>query len=212
VCVERDFHLLGKDKTKLNIDFSCDKGRRMMSVHRFACLLLPGFLVSCSQSTQDAADAGECFVAAQSGQDFTGFHTWSNAPAAPLPGASDGGDGIHGLGPLTVYWNQSPPHGSTSFPVSTIIVKESQQADVTQRVTFAMVKRGCGYNSAGANGWEWFSLEDNADGTATILWRGLAPLAGQTYANQPAGDCNGCHQGISSNDYVWDAPLELSKF
>ena len=126
---------------------------------------------------------------------------------------NDAGDGLHGIGPLQVYWNQSPPHGSTAFPVGTIIVKETEEADITQRIVFAMVKRGDGYNSGGANGWEWFSLQNDADGcTVEILWRGpLAPI-GETYANQAIGDCNGCHGLASANDYVWDDALQLSSF
>jgi hypothetical protein len=145
---------------------------------------------------------------------FTGFQGWNNAAAVPSPGDDDAGDGLHGIGPLQVYWNQSPPHGSMAFPVGTVIVKETQEADVTQRIVFAMVKRGDGYNSGqgAANGWEWFSLQNNTDCTVDILWRGLVAPAGQTYANQPIGDCNGCHSAASTNDSVWDEALQLSSF
>ena len=148
------------------------------------------------------------FVAYESS--FDCFHSWSTAPAAAQ---DDAGDGLHGVGPLEAYWNQSPPHGSTSFPVGTIIVKETEEADVTQRIVFAMVKRGGGYNAPpGANGWEWFSLQNNTDGSVTILWRGLVAPPGQTYANQAIGDCNGCHTLAASNDNVWDSALQLSSF
>ncbi len=146
---------------------------------------------------------------------FTGFCKWSSAPATA---ADDGGDGIHGLGPLTVYWNESPPHGSHEFPVGTIVLKESNQTDPTQRVVFAMVKRqprGTGYNSAdagGADGWEWWSVTDNGDCTVTRLWRGPAPQGTESYAGMPAGDCNGCHTKAVNNDYVWDTALQLSHF
>ena len=76
-----------------------------------------------------------------------------------------------------------------------------------------MVKRGDGYNaSPGANGWEWFSLQNNADGSVTILWRGLVAPPGQTYANQAIGDCNGCHTAAATNDDVWDSALQLTSF
>jgi hypothetical protein len=140
---------------------------------------------------------------------FDCFHSWSTAQATAQ---DDAGDGLHGIGPLQVYWNQDPPHGSTTFPVGTIIVKETEGADVTQRITFAMVKRGDGFNSTGANGWEWFSLQDNTDGSVAILWQGLVAPPGQTYANQAIGDCNGCHGLAASNDYVWDSALQLSNF
>ena len=141
---------------------------------------------------------------------FDGFHGWSTAPATAENYA---GDGLHGVGPMEAYWNQSPSHGSASFPVCTIIVKETQESDVTQRIVFAMVKRGGGYNAPpGANGWEWFSLQNNADGSVIILWRGLVAPPGQTYANQAIGDCNGCHTLAAANDSVWDSALSLSNF
>jgi hypothetical protein len=177
-------------------------------MHRRALRWFPIALVLGCSGGDGASDAGApaSFVAYASS--FTGFHQWSNAPAVA---ANDATDGLHGVGPLQVYWNESPPHGATSFPVGTIIVKETEQADVTTRVVFAMVKRGDGFNSGGADGWEWFSLQDNADGTATILWRGVAPPAGEVYAGQAIGDCNGCHLP-TRNDSVWDSALQLSSF
>jgi len=164
----------------------------------------------CSSSAADATDAGGggsgSFVAYAAS--FSSFESWPSAPAAS---ENDAGDGLHGVGPLRVYWNHNPPSGATSFPVGTIIVKETEGADVTQRAVFAMVKRGDGFNSAGANGWEWFSLQEASDGTVTILWRGTVAPAGETYANQAIGDCNGCHVA-SRNDSVWDTPLTLSSF
>jgi hypothetical protein len=190
----------------------------LRSVVRCGLLAVAVTCAGCASSNGDpspSGDAGtaapEIFIAQLS--DFVGFCHWSNA-VATAPG--DAGDGIHGLGPLRVYWNQSPPHGSTSFPVGTIIVKESQQSDPSQRVAFAMVKRGAGYNAGpgGAVGWEWFSLQDQGDcsfGT-TPLWRDPAPPIGESYAGMPVGDCNGCHSLVSDNDYVWDTALSLSHF
>ena len=143
---------------------------------------------------------------------FDGFCKWSSAPAN-APG--DAGDGIHGLGALTVYWNKSPPPGSHEFPVGTIILKESNQTDPTMRVAFAMVKRqprGTGYNTGGADGWEWWSLQDLGNCTAGRLWRGPTPPVTEPYAGQTVGDCNGCHTAVVDNDYVWDTALELSRF
>jgi hypothetical protein len=169
----------------------------------------PLALTACTGSTGEESDAGAPTTFVPYAVSFDNFHSWSNAPASAK---DDGGDGLHGVGPLHVYWNQSPPHGSKSFPVGTIIVKETENADVTQRVVFAMVKRGDPYNSLGAQGWEWLSLQDNADGGAEILWDGVVAPAGQTYANQAIGDCNGCHGVAVGNDYVWDSALQLSNF
>lgn len=177
-----------------------------------AFLLAAGALSSACSSGSSSGSGGSTgdpstFVAYE--QSFTGFQSWSSAPATAPGGANDG---LHGVGPLTVYLNQPPTHGATAFPVGTIIVKETQDADVTQRIVFAMVKRGGGYNADGASGWEWFSLQNNTDGTVNILWRGVVPPAGETYANQAIGDCNGCHVLASGNDSVWDSALQLSTF
>jgi hypothetical protein len=142
------------------------------------------------------------------GADFNGFCNWSSAPAT-APG--DASDGIHGLGPLVVYWKQPPPHGSPSFPVGTLIVKESQETDVTKRTVFAMAKVGGSYNSDGAPGWEWFSFAHNADCSVTTLWSGPAAPPGETYSGMPVGNCNGCHES-ADNDFVWDTALQLSNF
>ncbi|HEX4448302.1 MAG TPA: hypothetical protein VH044_16255 [Polyangiaceae bacterium] len=142
--------------------------------------------------------------------DFSGFCHWQ---AAPATAEGDASDGIHGLGPLTVYINKKPPSGSREFPVGTIILKESMQADPSQRVAFAMVKRqasGNTWNATGAKGWEWWSVTDNGDCTISKLWRGAYAPAGETYAGNPAGDCNGCHGQVAGNDYVWDTALRLS--
>jgi hypothetical protein len=195
--------------------------------HRIAMGALPAAMVvaACSStSNPDAADASSGADGASIDvnaqfvpqiADFTGFCNWQSSPAT-APG--DASDGVHAAGPLTVYWNHSPPHGATEFPVGTIIVKESSESDPKQRTVFAMVKResrnypGATYNGTGAKGWEWWSLQDQGDCSMTELWRGLMPVGQETYSGTPAGDCNGCHGQVVDNDYVWDTRLQLSSF
>jgi hypothetical protein len=110
-----------------------------------------------------------------------------------------------------VYLNQAPPHGSTEFPVGTIIVKDLGPGPGTAATTFAMVKRGGGFNEQGATNWEWFELQNNADASVTILWRGAEPPAGQAYSGEPTA-CNTCHGTAKSNDFVQSQPLQLSNF
>jgi hypothetical protein len=180
----------------------------------------PLLCAACSSGSSDPggsapADGGVAWPFIAQISDFSGFCKWSSAPAT-APG--DAGDGVHGLGPLTVYWNKSPPSGSHEFPVGTIILKESNQADPSQRLVFAMVKRqprGTGFNSAdagGDDGWEWWSLTDLGHCSVERLWRGAAPPITEAYAGMPIGDCNGCHARIEDNDYVWDTALNLSHF
>ncbi len=140
---------------------------------------------------------------------FSNFCSWQNAPAT---NDEDASDGLHGVGPLVVYWNHSPPHGSTSFPVGTIILKTDSPTDPTQRTIFGMVKVGAGYNSEGAAGWEWFSLtQDAACDQITILWNGAFPPPSESYAGMAIGNCNGCHE-TAGNDAVWDSALKLTNF
>ena len=40
---------------------------------------------------------------------------------------------IHNAGPRMAYMNKLPPHGSTEFPVGTIIVKEPTEGDLLTR-------------------------------------------------------------------------------
>ncbi len=161
-------------------------------------------------ATSDEADAG-VFVAQAS--DFSGFHSWASTPGvgpvgAPDPSAATDG-GIHS-GPMTTYINQKPPHGSTSFPVGTIIVKEQNDPQLTDRQIFAMVKRGGGYNLAGAVDWEWFELRNLDANDVEIVWQAI-PLSAESYASNP-NVCNDCHLLIKTNDYVWTQGLSLSSF
>ncbi len=190
--------------------------RRIRSTAAFSggaapsALLLAWAGLGCGTSgTPPSVTAPSVFVATEAS--FCGFHEWSNGAATT---ENDAADGLHSVGTLSVYCNHSPPHGDITFPVGTIIVKETEQSDPTARTTFAMVKRGGGFNAAGAQGWEWFSLQDGAPGDddcATILWRVAAPSS-ETYFGTPSGDCDGCHLQAGGNDSVWDSALQLSHF
>jgi hypothetical protein len=206
--VELDFHVPFKEKENLKIVFIHTSSLLMNIAGRLSWVGASLLTAACSSGGGGPADGGTPDVCIAYAQSFAGFHGWSSAPAVAKDGAADG---LHGLGPLRVYWNEKPPHGATSFPVCTIIVKETEEADVTQRTVFAMVKHGGDFNTAN-NGWEWFSLEDNADGGVTELWSGVVAPPGETYANQAIGDCNGCHAQAAANDYVWDTALQLSNF
>jgi hypothetical protein len=181
---------------------------------RFVAAVLAVAAAGCNGGDASDADAGCVAFDPQENASsvvpaFDNFCNWSSAPAT---NSEDASDGVHAPGPLTVYWNNSPPHGSSTFPVGTIIIKEPQGGNPTMRQAFAMVKRGCGYNGEGAVNWEWFSLEDNGNCTMTQLWRGAFAPVGETYSGKPAGDCNGCHGMVVDNDYVWDTALQLSNF
>jgi hypothetical protein len=113
------------------------------------------------------------------------------------------------LGPRTQYINQVPPHGSTEFPVGTIIVEARESG--AQNI-FAGVKRGGNFNKSGARNWEWFELSEATDGTVLIVWRGSPPVGGDVYGVDPNNACNGCHEQYVANDYVASPYLQLSNF
>ncbi|MFO0722455.1 MAG: hypothetical protein U1E65_01650 [Myxococcota bacterium] len=118
--------------------------------------------------------------------------------------AGDEAGSVHTAGPRELYINALPPAGSTSFPVGTIIVKTVSATDQT----FAMVKRGGGYNAVGATGWEWFELKSLPSGLA-ILWRGITPPSGEHYSGTQGGACNDCHAAARDNDFVRSTALNL---
>ena len=185
--------------------------RRLSIVVAFVALALAG----CSGAETPTPDTGDgsdqVFIALE--KDFDGFTSWSQYDLGTNPG-----DGIHGNGDRIAYLNKVPPHGSATFPVGTIILKETNDTDPTKRTAFAMVKRqprGTGFNSAssgGDDGWEWWSVSDLGNCNVARLWRGPAPPSSETYAGTTVGDCNGCHGRAVGNDYVWDTALQLSHF
>jgi hypothetical protein len=161
---------------------------------------LPMLAAACGAPPAASAglDGGDStFVAVQG--DFSDFESWvafdgGTAPADNIPVQSQ----------RMIYVNELPPPDAASFPVGTILVKTIAGAQ-----TFAMVKRGGGFNTDGAVGWEWLELVTAPDGQPLISWRGAAPPA-NTYSSTPAMTCNACHMLCRSNDYVCGAGPQLS--
>jgi hypothetical protein len=174
-----------------------------------APLLLAALAVACACSS-DASDSDAGATALLFAAGFDGFHSWPSFPAVGPPGMVDA---VHTAMPLVAYINKLPPHGSTSFPLGTIIVKEVNAGDLTTRQIFAMWKRGGGFNSSGAVDWEWFELQnlDDPNLPVNIIWRGFGPPSGESYGGDP-NTCNSCHEGAQANDYVWTQALQLSSF
>lgn len=139
--------------------------------------------------------------------DFAGFHDWQHYDVTDDAALA----GIHDGSTVNEYINAPPPHGAATFPVGTIIVKEATGGTLAHEL-FAAVKRGGGFNS-GAPGWEWFDLAtlDDGSGGVRIVWRGVAPPAGETYGGDPAGGCNSCHVKCG-NDAICAKPLALGNF
>ena len=139
--------------------------------------------------------------------DFQGVRKWTHFDIT----MSDDAGAPHPELTLTEYINKLPPHGATTFPQRTIIVKEGHDPAIT--TYFAMVKRGGNYNSTGPVGWEWFELTDAAANSdrVRIIWHGLGPPKGEMYGGDPNGGCNQCHTPDKNDSVLADA-LNLDNF
>jgi hypothetical protein len=162
-------------------------------------------LVACGQSDEAATKSTDHFIPLQ--RDFTNYRQWRAFDLGVAPA-----DSVHPEGRRIVYLNQALPSGSAAFPAGTILVKAVTPLDGSTASIFAMAKRGGTYNAQGAVGWEWFELQDGADGTTLIVWRGITPPSGEGYGNVVGGACNTCHGLHQDNDYVASSALLLGTF
>jgi hypothetical protein len=151
-----------------------------------------------------ALPRAEPFIAFE--RDFQGFRDWREVDLPKLEA-----QGVtHTEGKAREYVNAFPAPGRSSFAVGTIIVKEVTNEEKKTHEVFAMVKRGGGYNRSGAPGWEWFELHERPDESIAIVWRGINAPNGESYAGDPLGGCNSCHQLAAKNDFVKTATLALA--
>jgi Cytochrome P460 len=139
-------------------------------------------------------------------RDFQDFRSWE---AIDLPDKSPQGI-THVAGKRREFINQRPGAGSRNFPVGTMLVKEILTGAQEGHQLFAMVKRGGGYNSDGAPGWEWFELREREDRTIGVVWRGINAPKGEHYGGDPMGGCNSCHEVSAKNDFVRSRALALA--
>ena len=73
---------------------------------------------------------------------------------------------------------------------------------------FAMVKRGCDFDVAGAKGWEWMEIKEDGAGNS-IIWRGVGLPAGEQYGGDPNAGVTTCHVACSDNDAVCSTQIRL---
>jgi hypothetical protein len=180
-----------------------------------ALFLASALAWGCSSSDASSTDADAGVTSAVFASTFYGFHDWPVSVVA-LPAADAGvTDAVHTMMPLQAYMNKIPPHGSTAFPLGTVIVKEVNMGDLTTRTIFAMVKVGDDFNSTGAVNWKWCDLSNTDDPTfpVNINWCGYGPPLGtvDSYGGN-VNTCNDCHVLAASNDYVWTEALQLTSF
>ncbi len=135
-------------------------------------------LVGCEREPPLVLPRAEPFIALE--RDFQGFEGWHQIelPKREAQGIT------HRAGDAVEFVNQVPKPGQQSFPVGTILVKKVTSKE-HGREMFAMVKRGGGFNSAGAHGWEWFELVQREDDSIGIKWRGLTRRSARATAAPP---------------------------
>jgi hypothetical protein len=181
-----------------------------MSTHGFlvASFVLAGGVEAGCVEVQVPAEPE--FVAIE--QDFADFDRWNSFDRGPDPVPP-----AHPDGRSIVYVNQLPPPGAREFPSGTILVRITTAAERADYEAHAMVKRGGGFNAAGARGWEFFelSLEEGADGGIVPAgrWRGEGPSMGDGYTVPDGGvilSCNHCHASFPESDSVIGDELALT--
>jgi hypothetical protein len=155
--------------------------------------------------SQAMASAGT-FIALE--RDFQAFTGWTRVEVGQLdiPGG-------HAAGPRFAYVKGMP--SGDSFSVGTMIVKTVEVGDPSTWTIHARAKRGGAFNPQGAIGWEWFDLRIATSNAVTILWRGAQPPKDHGYESLPGlgatstmdGDCNSCHGGAQTGDYILSLPL-----
>jgi hypothetical protein len=125
---------------------------------------------------------------------FASFRTWPSRTFAEAAACG----ATHAGGPRTLYANRLPPPDASAFPVGTMLVIST----ALDGRLYAQVKRGGGFNAAGAVDWEWFELAE-ADGNVVIQWRGTAPPAGAMPPGKTDIGCNACHAAAGKEDFVF---------
>ena len=174
-------------------------------------------LAACAPASDPADDGGtDAGVYLPIASDFECYGNWTSIELA----SGDGGGATDDAGcahvanvPRVAYINQAPPHGATSFPVGTIIVKEIHTTDnPSDWPVFAMAKRGGGFGpGTGCEGWEWFGLSlTSSSCEAHMQWSGLQPPSSEVYAS--CGACASCHSAAQDNDCVLAPEMSLSKW
>lgn len=170
-----------------------------MTPTKVLAMVALGALSACTSSPNGDPQAPETFLAFNG--TFAPFRSWTMFHSELV----DDGTLAPGVaGPRDQYINELPPSGSTEFPVGTVIVEVRTD---TGKI-FTSVKRGGGFNAAGAVNWEYFEL---AEDPVRYLWRGLGPPLGDTYGGDPNG-CNACHVKCATNDFICSPQLLLSSF
>ena len=153
-------------------------------------------LISIQSCKDDKEESSPEFIA--SSNDFANFRSWTEVttnqgPSQSLGEAHKGNDET---ATRTIYIKDNQDRNADGkFPVGTIIVKDTRDANGNTIEVTALVKRGNNFNPDN-NDWEWFML--NADGT--IITDQGSEMRG---AKLMGGMCGACHSQVKNKDFVF---------
>ncbi len=169
----------------------------------------------CAPADDTQVDAGDAGVFVPVASDFKCYGSWTEFDLGSGDGGVDeAGSCAHVANvPRVGYMNKIPPHGSTSFPVGTMIIKEIHTTpNPADWPVFSMVKRGGGYDpGSGCEGWEWYGLNLTTSACdAHMQWGGIGPTGNDLYAS--CGACSTCHSAAQTNDCVLAPEMSLGQW
>jgi hypothetical protein len=148
--------------------------------------------------------------------EFVGVSHWTQFDRGTDPAHLDDPS----MGRSTVFIDRLPPHGATTFPVGTHILRiMGDPDDPSTWDAHGLVKVGGDFNAEGAMGWEYYGLDMSRDANGDLLahtrWHGVGSPDGDGYAHPDSGPilgCNHCHGAATWNDSIIGAELQLVDF
>lgn len=159
-------------------------------------LMIMGVVGACTKdNNNDPQNPPAEYVATDAS--FADFQNWQLAAQnqGPDPALGPAHHGNDSSVIRHIYFKDSQVASGGTYPLGTIIVKESKNTDMSVHETTAMVKRGNNFNPDHGD-WEWFMLAP--DGKIAMDGDGN-PVRG---ANLMGGMCLGCHS-TAATDYVF---------
>jgi hypothetical protein len=151
---------------------------------------------ACNNDDDNVDETKPEFVASSS--DFANFRNWTQVASVQgsSPSLGEAHKGNDENATRTIYVKDNVEREADgNFPVGTLIVKDTKDADGNTIEVTAMVKRGNDFNPT-HNDWEWFMLtpdgnimEDNG-----MIARGAMLMDGM---------CGACHTQVKNNDFVF---------
>ncbi len=150
------------------------------------------FLTSCKKDEEEEESPQEVIADDNTFKDFQNWvlEAQEQGPDPALGPAHQGNDST-----VTryVYFKDGQDPVNGTYPIGTMIVKESKNPDESIRELTAMVKRGNGFDPDN-NDWEWFMLAP--DGS-------IARDENNEQVRGAIGMCTSCHMQNTATDYVF---------